>query len=86
MDVFVTDQLPERRFGGLTIRIDRGQCIATTNCIKLAGDVFVLDGERICSFVSAPGDAEHERLIEACRVCPVQALIVIDEEGRQIVP
>jgi ferredoxin len=76
----------ERRIGGLVIRIDREQCIGTTNCIKVAGDVFVLDGERICSFLVPPAQAERDRLIEACQVCPVQALIVIDEEGNQLVP
>lgn len=80
------DQFTERRIGALTIRIDRGRCIGTGNCIKLAGEVFVLDGERICSFIEGPNDAERERLIEACSVCPVEALFVIDEESRQIVP
>ncbi|MCE5229913.1 ferredoxin [bacterium] len=80
------DDFLERKIGGLMVRIDRGQCIGTTNCIKVAGDVFVLDGERICSFVGEPARPERERLIEACRVCPVQALIVIDENGNQIVP
>ncbi|MEN6627349.1 MAG: ferredoxin [Candidatus Sumerlaeia bacterium] len=75
----------ERQFRGLAIRIDRAQCIGTANCIKVAPGVFALDGERICSFVADP-DAERERLIEACRVCPVQALTVIDEQGNQIVP
>lgn len=82
----MNSNLPERRFGTLTIRIDRGQCIGTANCIKVAGDVFVLDGERTCSFVAQPAEVERERLIEACGVCPVQALTVIDEQDRQIVP
>ncbi len=78
--------IAEKRIDGLTIRIDRGQCIATTNCMKVAGDVFELDGERICSFVAEPGAVERARLIEACSVCPVQALIVIDENGNRLVP
>jgi hypothetical protein len=48
--------------------------------------VFEFDEERICAFRSHDVTIDRERLIEACRVCPVDALIAIDEEGKQIVP
>lgn len=31
-------------------------------------------------------DIERERLIDACDVCPVDALIVTDANGKQLVP
>jgi ferredoxin len=76
----------ERKISGLTIRIDRGMCISTSNCMKVAPEVFEFDAENICAFKSRPPDIKRERLIDACDVCPVDALIVIDEGGKQLVP
>jgi ferredoxin len=70
----------ERKIGDLTIRIDR------TNCMKGAPDVFEFDDEKICAFKASSGEIERERLIEACGVCPVDALTVIDADGKQLVP
>ena len=76
----------ERKIGDLTIRIDRTNCMSTSNCMKVAPDVFEFDDEKICTFKASSGEIERERLIEACGVCPVDALTVIDAEGRQLVP
>jgi ferredoxin len=80
------EDISERKIAGLTVRINRNTCIATANCMKVAEDVFEFDEERICAFRSLAVTIDRERLIEACRVCPVDALIVIDEGGQQIVP
>ncbi len=79
-------QFVERRIGGCTVRIDRWTCIASQNCIKLAPEVFELDEENVVSFRADAAEIERERLIEACSVCPVDALQVIDERGQQVVP
>lgn len=76
----------ERKFGDLTVRIDRTQCMGTSNCISIAPEVFELDDEGIISFKSEDGDIQLERLTEACSVCPVDALFVIDASGKQLVP
>ena len=76
----------DRKIGNLTIRIDRALCISTGNCMKVAPEVFEFDEENICAFKESPPDIEQERLIDACTVCPVDALIVIDGHGKQIVP
>jgi ferredoxin len=76
----------ERTIGGLTVRIDRAVCISTSNCMKVAPEVFQFDDENICSFKGDAPDIERERLIDACDVCPVDALIVLDEAGQQLVP
>ena len=80
------ENMSERRIAGLTVRINRNVCIATANCMKVAEDVFEFDEERTCAFRSQDVTIDRERLIEACRVCPVDALTVIDEAGNQIVP
>ena len=78
--------LVEGKIGDLTIRIDRDTCIGSANCIKAAPEVFELDGEKICAFKGNRGAAEREVVIEACRVCPVDALYVVDAAGQQLVP
>lgn len=76
----------ERTIGDLTIRIDRTTCIGTANCAKVAPEIFVLDDERIVTFVVPPADAPPDRVVEACDVCPVDALSVLDADGKQLVP
>lgn len=76
----------EQTISGLTIRIDRTLCIGTGNCVAVAPEVFVLGDDQIVTFVDAPEDIDQDRLIEACAVCPVDALLAFDEEGNQLVP
>ncbi len=76
----------KRQFGDLNVVIDRGTCIATENCIVVAPEVFELDDDQICRFKQDTGNVDRDKLIEACRVCPVGALSVIDVSGKQLVP
>lgn len=77
----MTDFL-ERKIGPVTVRIDRTTCIGTANCAKVAPEIFLLDDERIVTFQEPPGEAPADRVVEACDVCPVDALGVFDENGR----
>ena len=76
----------ERKIGDLTVRVDRNTCIGSANCIKAAPEVFELDNEKICAFKDNPGKVNRDVVIEACRVCPVDALYVIYAAGTQLVP
>jgi ferredoxin len=78
--------IEERRIGGLTVRIDRTLCVAFELCIDLSPDVFRFDEEGIVTFTGGDEGTDRERLLEACRACPVDALMVIDETGAEIVP
>jgi ferredoxin len=80
------EEFKEKKISGVKIKIDRATCIATGNCIKSAPEVFELDDERICTFKTDLIDIESAKLIEACSVCPVDALIAINKIGEQIVP
>lgn len=80
------EDFEERLISGLTIRIDRPSCICSDSCTKIALEIFEIGDDDIVTFSEACPDIERDRLIEACSICPVDALIVIDEEGRQIVP
>ena len=73
-------------FGDLTVRIDRGLCIGSGNCMKVAPEVFEFDDENIVAFKAEAGQVVRDRLVDACEVCPVVALIVLDAGGNQIFP
>jgi ferredoxin len=75
----------ERRFGDLTVRIDRLTCFASANCTKIAPEVFTIGEERTVTFRADAPDIGRERLLEACRVCPVNALSVLDATGQRVV-
>ena len=76
----------ERILHGLLIRIDRSLCVGFGDCVTVAPDLFVLDDEGIAVFREPSGPVEREVLLEACRACPVDALTVHDEDGRQLAP
>lgn len=76
----------ERRVAGLTVRIDRLLCVGFGDCIGEAPESFELDDEGIVAFKQGPDAAERERLVRACDACPVDALTVLDEDGKQLAP
>jgi len=76
----------ERTIHGLTITIDRLVCVGFEDCVVRAPEVFRLDGGGIACFVDDGGTPDRDGLIEACRACPVDALLVIDAEGAQLAP
>ncbi len=75
----------ERTFGELKVRIDRTLGVGSGDCVEAAPEVFDLDGDDIAIFMNGDG-FPRERLIEACALCPVDALMVWDERGNQVVP
>ena len=77
--------LDERTVGGLRIVIDRDQCVGFADCAKEASEGFTPDADTVAVFVT-PEVVERERLLRACDACPVDAITVYDESGRQIVP
>lgn len=76
----------ERRVAGLTVCIDRLLCVGFGDCIGEAPESFELDDEGIVAFKDDPDSAERERLVRACAACPVDALTVLDEDGKQLAP
>jgi ferredoxin len=77
--------LEERMVHGLRVVIDRTQCVGFGDCVQEAPEGFQLDGDTVAVFVH-PEAVERERLLRACDACPVDAITVWDESGRQIVP
>lgn len=80
------DDHREREISGHTLRIDRTLCIGSANCVNLAPEIFTIDQENIVDFQDETPDIDAGRLEEATAICPVDALILKNEDGEQIVP
>lgn len=67
------------------ITVDRDLCIGAAPCVTVAPGVFQLDDENK-AYVVDPKGADDETILLAAQACPVQAIILHDEEGNQIYP
>ena len=67
------------------IYVDRDICIGAAPCVAVAPGVFQLDDENK-AFVVDPNGADADTILLAAQSCPVQAIILHDEEGNQIYP
>ena len=72
--------------GDLTVKIDRFLCVGFGDCIDVGPDLFEFDDDGIATFREGAEAVARQRLIEACDICPVDALLVVDASGEQIVP
>lgn len=67
------------------IIVDRELCIGAAPCVTVAPGVFQLDEENKAYVVDQEGD-DFDTILLAAQSCPVQAIILFDEEGKQIFP
>jgi ferredoxin len=77
--------LVERAAADLRIGIDPLLCVGFGDCAKIAPEAFRVNDDGLVEFVE-PDRVDRDRLIEACRSCPVDALLVWDANGAQLVP
>ena len=81
----MSTQREERIAQGLRVCIDRSLCVGFGDCVDAAPEAFQLDDENIVILID-PERVDRERLLRACDACPVDAITVRDEDGRQLVP
>lgn len=67
------------------VEVDRDLCIGAAPCVVVAPGVFQLDEENKAVVIDQKG-ADDETIMLAAQACPVQAIRVFDEEGKQIYP
>lgn len=86
------DNLPEEisqkiRAGGKIRRIvvDRQACIGARSCVVVAPGVFQMDDENL-AYVTDPDGTDEEIILMAAQSCPVLAVRLYDEDGKQIFP
>jgi ferredoxin len=67
------------------IEVDRELCYGFGDCVDSLPDVFALDDEDT-AIVLDPEAAGIEDILEAAQNCPVDAIIVTDDDGEQLYP
>ena len=69
----------------MKVRIDRDLCLGVGNCVAIAPTVFKLDNENK-AVVLTPSSVDNDMLLEAAESCPENAIIIEDDDGRQLYP
>jgi len=80
------DPKVKRKIRKLTMRIDRNLCIGAATCVALAPRAWALDNEAKAIILDTAGEESDETLIEAAKGCPVMAIFITDDTGKQIFP
>ena len=81
----MSESREERVAHGMRLCIDRSLCVGFGDCVDIAPEAFQLDDETNAILVD-PDRVDRERLLKACDACPVDAITVWDEDGKQLVP
>jgi ferredoxin len=69
----------------VSIEVDRALCYGFGDCVDTVPAVFALD-EEDTAIVLDPDAASLDDIVEAAQNCPVDAIIIVDEDGQQIYP
>jgi ferredoxin len=68
-------------------RVDRGLCTGTQNCVATAPDYFEVDNKGLSHVIKSPVEEKDEDLLmEAAESCPVDAVILENDDGEQTYP
>lgn len=68
------------------VEVDRDLCIGAESCVVVAPDAYYMDEENIAVVKEGALDVDFDTLMESAQACPVAAVILYDEAGKQIYP
>ena len=68
------------------IVVDRDTCIGSANCVAVLPEVMDLDDEGKATVKLGVSLDDVVRVLDAAKSCPVQAIAVYDEAGKQVWP
>ena len=69
----------------IVVEVDRALCFGFGDCVDTLPDVFALDDEQK-AYVIDPDAASVDDIAEAAQNCPVDAIVVTDEQSEQLYP
>jgi ferredoxin len=69
----------------MKIKVDRDLCVGIGNCVAVAPSVFKLDSENKAQVMGVSSVSE-DKIISAAESCPVNAIVVEDDQGNQLYP
>ena len=67
------------------MKVDRSLCTGVGNCVAMAPTVFKLDKNNKAVVLDVDS-VDSQMLMDAAESCPVDAIIIEDDEGNQIYP
>lgn len=67
------------------IVVDRNLCIGAASCVVMASNTFELDAENK-AVVKDPHGNSNDEIWQAAESCPTKAILLYDEEGKQVYP
>ena len=80
------DPKAKRKIRKFTMWIDRDLCIGAATCVAIAPKAWALDNEAKAIILDTSDQETDESLIEAAKGCPVMAIFIKDENGKQLYP
>lgn len=86
MSNITTDKLITKNGKKITVKVDRDLCIGAATCVAVAPKMFVLDNEAKAIILETAGEETYETALDAAKSCPVAAIFIEDETGKQIYP
>lgn len=69
----------------MKVIIDRDLCEGIGNCVAMAPGVFKLDKQNKAVAANIES-VSHEKIMEAAESCPLDAIVLQDDQGEQIYP
>ena len=77
---------PVKLANGWTVEVDSNVCIGAAPCTAIAMQTFALDENGKAAILSTADADDIETIINAAKACPVAAIIIKDETGKQVFP
>lgn len=74
------------KVGKYTIRVDRDLCIGAATCLAIAPKAYSLDSDAKAIIIDSADQETVEALLDSAKGCPTSAIIITDENGKQIFP
>lgn len=69
----------------MKIVVDRDLCISAADCVAIAPNTFSLDAESKVDIKNPKGDPDAT-ILAAAKACPVAAIKLFDDSGKQLWP
>jgi len=69
----------------MKIQVLTNQCIGAGSCVAIAPNTFVLDENNQSQVTDQTGDPADAQMA-AAQACPVNAIIITDDDGNQLWP
>lgn len=77
---------PIKLNNGWTVEVDQVACIGSAPCTAMAPNTFALNDEGKAAILATVDQDDQETILNAARACPVAAIRIKDETGKQIFP